>query len=233
MQCVIVAAGKGTRMMPLTETTPKPLLPVCDKPIITHIVEALPAVITELIIVVGYKGEQIREYCGDTFLGKRVQYVEQANYAGGTGDALMCAKPLVTGKFLFMYADDIHGRAALAEAVLCEHAMLGAHSDTPEHFGVLVIDEAGCLVEIQEKPKDPPSNTVNIGGFVLQPDIFEYVTPISEAHGEVLATDMLTAYAKDHAVKVVMQDHWIPLGRPSDITTAQATLCPGGVEKAG
>lgn len=233
MQCVILAAGKGTRMLPLTEHLPKPLIKVCGKPLIEHIVAALPTIVTELIIVVGYKGEQIRDYCGSEYLGRKVQYVTQENYAGGTGDALRYAKDLVTGKFLFMYADDIHGDAALAAAVEEEHAMLGAYSDTPERFGVLVTDAAGNLIEILEKPANPPSNTVNIGGFVLTPEIFSYEAAVSEVHGEVLVTDMITAYAAEHPVKVITQDLWIPVGRPEDIATAEALLCPDSVEKAG
>ena len=93
MQCVILAAGKGTRMRPLTEHTPKPLIKVCGKPILQHIVEALPAEIDELILVVGYLEEQIRTFCGAEFCGRKVKYVTQGNSAGGTGDALRCAAP--------------------------------------------------------------------------------------------------------------------------------------------
>lgn len=220
-------------MRPLTETTPKPLIKVCGKPLLEHIVKALPTEITELILVVGYKEEQIKDFCGNNYLGKKVQYVTQTDFAGGTGDALMYAKDLVTDKFLFMYADDIHGAEALAEAVKCDHAMLGAHSDTPENFGVLVTDESGHLLEIIEKPAVPPSHTVNIGGFVLTPAIFNYITSISEAHGEVLATDMISAYAKDYPVKIINQDLWIPVGKPEDIAKAEVILCPKGVEKTG
>ena len=68
MQCVILAAGEGTRMRPLTLAMPKPLVPVCGVPLIEHIVRPLPKVIDELIIVIGYKGEMIREYCGEEFM---------------------------------------------------------------------------------------------------------------------------------------------------------------------
>ena len=77
MQCVIIAAGRGTRMRPLTDTTPKPLLKVCGKAVLDHIVEALPTQITELIIVTGYLGEQIREHCGEEFYVRPVTYLEQ------------------------------------------------------------------------------------------------------------------------------------------------------------
>jgi len=225
MQCVLICAGKGTRMLPLTESTPKPLLTVCGKPILEHIVEALPSEIDELVLVVGYKNEQIREYCGEEYCGRKVTYIEQKDYAGGTGDALMCAKGVVNGKFLFMYADDIQGSEALAKVVVEDHAMLGMHSDTPEHFGVLVQHGDGTLKEILEKPENPPSNMVNIGGFVVDESIFEYDIAISDS-GELYATDMLTAYAVDHPVKIIEQDQWIPIGNPEQIGIAEQILCP-------
>ena len=229
MQCVIICAGRGTRMRPLTDSMAKPLIPVCGKPILDHIVEALPSKITELVLVVGYRSDEIRAHCGGVFFDRSVTYVEQENHAGGTGDALVCAKELLHDTFLFMYADDIHGKAALAKVVEEEHAMLGMVSDTPERFGVLVQNEDGTLQEIIEKPEEPPSNLVNIGGFVVNTDIFSYDILVSHL-GELLVTDMLTAYAKDHPVKIIEQDVWLPIGYPEHIEEAERELCPERVD---
>jgi bifunctional UDP-N-acetylglucosamine pyrophosphorylase/glucosamine-1-phosphate N-acetyltransferase len=212
-------------MRPLTDTIPKPLIPVCGKPILQHIVESLPTVIDELVLVVGYKKEQIEAFCGEEFLGKKVTYLTQDNFAGGTGDALMRAKDSVTGKFLFMFADDIHGKEALAEIVAREDAILGAHSETPEHFGVFVLNDDRTLKAIIEKPENPPSNIINTGAFVASTDIFKYVVPVSSS-GENYATDMLTEYAKEHVMHVVMQSQWIPIGYPENIAQAEAIICP-------
>jgi UDP-N-acetylglucosamine diphosphorylase / glucose-1-phosphate thymidylyltransferase / UDP-N-acetylgalactosamine diphosphorylase / glucosamine-1-phosphate N-acetyltransferase / galactosamine-1-phosphate N-acetyltransferase len=229
MQCVIICAGKGTRMRPLTESTPKPLIAVCGKPILEHIVDALPEEIDELILVVGYLKEQIMDLCGDEYKGKRVKYVVQENFAGGTGDALLRAKELVTGKFLFMYADDIHGNKALAGVVKKEHGMLGMRSKTPERFGVIELTEEGTLAQIVEKPEHPTSDLVNIGGFVLDPSIFSYsVSP--SASGELYVTDMLNEYAKEHKVEVVEQTFWLPIGYPEHIVEAEAVLCPTQID---
>ncbi|MBP9836302.1 MAG: NTP transferase domain-containing protein, partial [Candidatus Pacebacteria bacterium] len=174
MQCVILAAGKGTRMRPLTETVPKPLVKVCGKPLLQHIVEALPVEIDEIILVVNYLEDQIRAFCGTEFCGRKVQYVTQANPSGGTGDALLCTKSLLKGRFLFMYADDIHGAKALEAVISHPYAMLAAHSHEPQHFGVIELNADGTLKSIQEKPEVPPSNFINIGGMVLDLDIFNY-----------------------------------------------------------
>jgi len=229
MQCVIICAGKGTRMRPLTENIPKPLIKVCGKPILEHIVEALPSEIDELILVVGYLKEQIEAYCGEEFLGKKVRYATQENFAGGTGDALLCAKNLIQGKFLFMYADDLHGKNALARVVTEEHAMLGMRSKTPERFGVLEQNVDGTLKQIVEKPEYPTSDLVNIGGVVADVSLLSYNVPVSLS-GELYVTDMLNEYAKVHPVQIIEQDMWLPIGYPEHILEAEAILCPTQID---
>lgn len=226
MQCVILCAGKGTRMRPLTEDTPKPLIEVCGKPILQHVVEALPDEVTDLVLVVGYLADQIKHECGDVYCGRRVQYVHQENFSGGTGDALLCAKDILKDRFLLLNADDVQGAAKLKEAVQAEHAIIAATSDHPEDFGVLVEKDDGTLDGIIEKPKDPPSNLINTGGYVLDTHIFEYEVALSSDSGELYVTDMFTQYAQDYQVVIVQQDEWIPVGKPEDVATAEAILCP-------
>ncbi len=223
MQCVILAAGRGTRMRPLTDNCPKPLLTVAGKPILEHAFDSLPEIIDEVIIVVSYRKEQIMAWGGDSFQGRSIVYCEQQNPAGGTGDALMCAKDALHGKFLLLNGDDIYGKAMLKHAVSLDHMIFGFHSDTPERFGVLVPDSDGTLKAIIEKPKDPPSNHINIGGYVLNDSIFTYAVPLSPG-GELYVTDMVTAYAKDNPVQIVEQDLWLPIGYPEDITRAETIL---------
>lgn len=223
MQCVILAAGEGTRMRPLTLTKPKPLIEVAGKTILDHIIDVLPSEISELVIVVGYKGEQIREHCGVEYKGRNVTYVVQEDPKAGTGDALFCASEVVKDKFLMMYGDDIHGAEALEKAVQHENCILTAHSDTPERFGVFELNEDGTLKCILEKPENPPSNFVNIGGAVLTPDIFNYKPPLSKV-GEYYITDSITDYAQDYPVDVMEQSLWLPIGCPEDIQKAEGVL---------
>ncbi len=225
MQCIILAAGEGTRMRPLTLERPKPLIEICGKPLLAHIVETLPDVVDELIIVIGYKGDMIREYCGTEFLGRKVSYVVQENPKGGTADAVFQAAPLMHGTFFVIHGDDILGREALEEVSTKQHGMLAAQAEDPTKFGVLVMHDDGTLNTIIEKPENPPSDLVNIGGFVLTTDIFKYPAEPSPK-GERYLTDCVTAYAKDHPVSVVVEDLWITVGNPDDIAKAEAILCP-------
>ncbi len=223
MQCVVLAAGKGTRLRPLTEKIPKPLVPVCGKPILQHIVEALPQEIDEIILVVGYLKEQIEAYCGKEFCGRKVQYVTQENPAGGTGESLRCAETLLKDRFLVMYADDIHGRAALEEALSHQYAMLAVPSNEPQNYGVIELNKDGTLKSIEEKPQQPKSNLINVGGMVLDKKIFSYNSPRSSS-GEIYLTDMVTDFAKDYPVVVVEQRLWLPIGRIEDIAKAENAL---------
>ena len=128
-----------------------------------------------------------------------------------------------------MYADDIHGVSALAGVVKEDHAMLAMKSDMPEQFGVLTINNDGTLKEIEEKPANPKSNLVNIGGFVLNTDIFGFEASESDS-GEVYVTDMLTSYAAKYPVKVIEQELWIPIGTPEQVVAAESLLCPDEID---
>lgn len=222
MQCIILAAGKGTRLRPLTEHTPKPLVTVLGKPLLDHIVEALPSAVDELIIVTGYLEEQIRNHCGEEFHGRRVKYVHQAEQKG-TGHALWLCKDFIKGRFLFMFADDLHGAKDIARAASYTRSMLTLTTHTPERFGIVVRHPDGTLAEMIEKPEHPPSNLASTGVMVLDEHIFEYDLKV-EKNGEFYLTDIIAEYAKEYPIAIVEQDLWIPVGYPEDIEKAEKII---------
>jgi len=223
MQCVILAAGKGTRLRPLTDTIPKPLVKVLGKPLLDHIVEALPSSVDELIIVTGYLGEQIRVYCGKKFHGRKVTYVQQEEQKG-TAHALWLCKDLLKGRFLFMFADDLHGPNDIARATSYTRSMLTLTTNTPEKFGIVVRHPDGTLAEMIEKPVHAPSNLASTGVMVLDDNIFKYDPYAVETKGEYYLTDVLRQYAQDYPIAVVEQQLWIPIGYPEDIEKAERIL---------
>lgn len=223
MQCVILAAGKGTRLRPLTDTIPKPLVKVLGKSLLGHIVESLPSSIDELIIVTGYLEEKIREHCGDTFHGRKVTYVHQEEQKG-TAHALWLCKDLLKGRFLFMFADDLHGPGDIARATSYTRSMLTLTTDTPEKFGIVVRHPDGTLAEMIEKPEHAPSNLASTGVMVLDDNIFKYDPYAVETKGEYYLTDVLREYARDYPMAVVEQNLWIPIGYPEDIEKAEKIL---------
>ncbi len=222
MQCVILAGGKGTRLLPLTENIPKPLVEVAGKPLLDHIVDALPTAVTELIIVTGHLGDKIKEYCGEEYFGRKVTYVHQAEQKG-TAHALWLCKEHIKGRFLFMFADDIHGVNDIARATSFTRSMLTLTTDTPERFGIVVRNPDGTLAEMIEKPKCPPSNLASTGVMVLDEHIFEYEVKTT-LNGEFYLTDVIAEYAEKYPIAVVEQSLWIPIGYPEDVEKAEKLL---------
>ncbi len=223
MQCVILAAGKGTRLRPLTDNLPKPLVKVSGKTLLDHIVASLPSAIDELIIVTGYLEDKIKEHCGKEFYGKKVTYVHQEEQKG-TAHALWLCKDLLKGRFLFMFADDLHGAIDIARATSYTRSMLTFTTDKPEKFGIVVRYPDGTLAEMIEKPEHPPSNLASTGVMVLDENIFKYDPYAVETKGEYYLTDVLREYAKEYPIAVVEQSLWIPIGYPEDIEKAEKIL---------
>ncbi len=226
MQAVILAAGEGKRMRPLTLTRPKPMIEVSGKPLLARIIDALPSEIKKVIIVVGYKGEMIRDYFGEKYGGRRIKYVEQLEPLG-TGHALHLARPFIRGRFLFMFADDLHGPEDLREALNHPLAILAARHPEPTRFGVIETGPDGRLFAIEEKPATPKTNLVSTGAMVLDDRIFDYEL-VRHENGEYYLTNPLSELAQEHPVMVVEQGFWVPLAYPEDVKEAERILAERG-----
>lgn len=224
MKAVIFAAGEGKRLRPLTLDKPKQLVKVLDKTLIEYVWDVLPDVIDEVVLVVGYKQDMIREFLGEEFKGKKVTYVVQEAPLG-TADALNRCKSHIENeeKFLLMYADDLHGKEAIEKCFEHELALLVSPVDQPRKFGVVVLNEDGTIKNIEEKPEYPKTNLAATGVYVLSPKIFDY-QDIEMKNGEYYVTDMIEKLLQDHPVHVVRSSFWVPIGYPEDITSAEEIL---------
>ena len=210
-------------MRPLTLEKPKPLLTVNGKPLIEHIIDNLPKEIDELIVVVGYKGEQIWEFLGENFNGLKVQYVWQKEKLG-TGHALKLCQPMLgDGKFMMLFADDIHGREGLERLLNHDRAILTAEVDDPRRFGVVHADAKGKIIDFEEKPENPKSKIVSTGAMTLDGRIFKY-EPSLHQNGEYYLTTMIEQMLKEHEVFAVPSSSWIPTATPEDLKRAEEIL---------
>lgn len=224
MQAIILVAGEGKRMRPLTLVKPKPMLEVLGKPILVHIIEALPSQVDEIILVVGYKQEMVRAYFGDSFAGKKIVYVFQDKQLG-TGHALELCRDLIRPgeRFLFMIGDDLHSKTAIANLLKHDLSMLVHEHANPSRFGVVEVNDKGEVVSFIEKPKNPKSNLVSPAVFVLDDRIFKYPKKLHEA-GEYFAVDQISQMMKDEKFVVEKSDFWHPIGYPQDIDSAEMLL---------
>ncbi len=222
MQAVILAAGKGTRMHPLTLEKPKQLIRAVGKPIIEHIVSSLPQEITDVIVVVGYKGDMIIEHCGEEFCGRKMQYVWQ-HEPRGTAHALEQARHLLHDSFLLMYGDDLVDGSAITRALQHKSCLLAFEHPDPRAFGVIELKEDGTLKTIVEKPEHPATNLVSASGLVLHTDLFNYYDEWPET-GEQYVTHALNRYAQDHPVHIEQLAFWYPMNSIEQLEEAERVL---------
>ena len=216
MIAVIPCAGEGVRMRPLTLTKPKQLLEIAGKPILEHIFENLPDEINEVILVVGYLGDKIRDYFGGEFGGRKVQYVVQENTTG-TWVALLKAKPFLNEKkFLVLLGDDVLDKASIEKCLKHDLAVLVGEVEDPRRFGVVVTNETGKILDFVEKPKNPPSNLANTGVQVLDSKIFDYPAR-RHPNGEFYLTDSISQLAREYDVFVEHAKMWLSIATPEDL----------------
>lgn len=222
MKAVILAAGEGTRMRPLTEENAKPLLPVAGKPILEHSIDLMKDYIDEIILVGGYRIEDLEEYFSND---PEIRIVEQEE-ALGTAHAALQAKEFIDSKTVIMNGDDIYGEKAV-EALKHDSAVLADRSDEPEKFGVFEL-EGGKISGLIEKPENPSSDLVNIGFYVVQPEFFDLLEEVEESErGEYEITDAINRYIEDHDVEFVETDQWLPCSYPHQLLDANLKLIDG------
>jgi len=217
--CVILAAGEGKRMRPLTGSRPKVMLPLAGRPMLEHLLTAaIQAGITEYIIVVGYGEASVREYFGDgKAMGISIRYVTQKRQRG-TGDALMTVAPLITSPFLLLNGDMILKADDIRAMITAPAPTMGVFTSThPEDYGVVTM--TGTIITgLEEKSPRPKSDLINAGIYHFEPDIFgqlELITP--SPRGEIELTDALMNYIKVGNLHGMQLSFWADMGSPWDL----------------
>lgn len=221
MKAVIFAAGKSTRTYPLTLTRPKPLLPVANRPILAHQIDALRGIVEGVVVVVGYRAEMIRDRFGAACDGMPIEYIEQKEQHG-TGHALQQCEGALHGPFLALNGDDLYDRGDLAALAAADQGGLARTVEDPRQFGVYEVDAQGRAVRIVEKPKGPASKLANIGAYKFTPDVFAYLRGVKPSErGEIEITSAIQMLADRHAFRVVeSKGYWLPIGYPWDLLGA-------------
>ena len=223
MYGVVLAAGRGTRMRPLTDRRPKPLLPVGDRSLLERVFDTAREVVDEFVVVTGYRGDAIRDGVGEAYRDRPVHYVEQAE-ALGTAHAVAQAEPVVDDDFLVLNGDvvvDASLPRALADAK--GTAVAATEVPDPRAYGVLSTDADGALTGIVEKPADPPTNLANVGCYAFEPEVFEYIdrTPKSERGEYEITTTIDLLLGDGRRIDVARYDGtWLDVGRPWELLEA-------------
>ena len=223
-QAVIMVGGKGTRLLPLTLTRPKPAMPVLDKPFLKYLIESMAdAGIEEIFLACGYKSDVLAHAIGDgSDMGVRIIYSDEDTPLG-TGGAIKRLEDRLDPVFLAANGDTLTSVDIAAQ--IREHFESGAavtdslsEVDDPSQAGVVRIDGDGRILEFQDKPKreEACSNLVNSGVYVVDKKVLEYIPK-----------DTFYDFSKDLFPLLIekgerLQGHmakgvWVDIGRPHDL----------------
>lgn len=215
MKAVIFAAGKSTRTYPLTLTRPKPLLPVANKPILQHQLEALMGIVDTVLLVIGYRGEMIRDRFGDHFGSIALEYVDQQEQKG-TGHALLQCEQHISESFVAINGDDLYDRKDLEALAAHENGALAKHVDDPSMYGVYVVDAENRVTRIVEKPSEAISSLASMGAYHFGPEVFDVLHKVTPSErGEIEITSAIQMLADSSAFHVIKaQGYWLPIGYP-------------------
>lgn len=221
MKAVVFAAGKSTRTYPLTLTRPKPLLPIANKPILAHQLDALPDAVDTAVLVVGYRHEMIRAAFGAEYRGRKLVYVEQVEQKG-TGHALLQCARLIEEPFMAFNGDDLYAAEDFARLALQRQAALVKTVEDPRRYGIYEVTAENKVVRLVEKPEEVFSNLANIGAYKFTPEVFDVLAHTAPSgRGEIEITCAIQTLADRGDFRVVVAErHWLPIGYPWDLLDA-------------
>ncbi|MHC1598517.1 MAG: bifunctional sugar-1-phosphate nucleotidylyltransferase/acetyltransferase [Candidatus Methanofastidiosia archaeon] len=216
MKAVILMAGKGERLHPITNTRPKALIPLGNIPLIDHVIMSLEGMVDEFVFVINYKQDMIRDYVTQFHPDLHVRYVVQKD-VNGTATAVMSAQ-YIKEPFVCLNGDVFVERDCIKNAIgvfkkTGNQVISVKNMDNDGSYGS-VVERYGKLDNIFEKTGLSKKSLVNIGVYVFKPDIFSAIrdTPLS-VRGEYELTDSILIQKEDFAV-VKYSGYWNDIGYP-------------------
>jgi glucose-1-phosphate thymidylyltransferase len=243
MQAVVLAAGKGSRLRPLTDDKPKAMVEIDDKPILTHCFEQLVELgADELFVVVGYLKEEIISHYGDEFEGVPITYSHQRE-ANGLAHALLTVEDHIDEDFMLILGDNIF-EANLEDVVRrqredrADAAFLVEEVPYEEasRYGVCDTNDYGEITAVVEKPDEPPTNLVMTGFYTFTPAIFHacHLTQPSGRDEYELSDAVNLLLQSGRTIDAIRMDGWrVDVGYPEDRDRAEEKLREGRAADAG
>ncbi len=213
---MILAAGKGTRMRELTKTTPKGLLKKKGKSLLEHAFTVLPRECEEIVIVIGYLGDQICGVFGDSWNGIPITYVRQGECVGTAGALKEAEQHLKGNEFIVLPCDDTYHETDISN--LCRSApsmLISTVQDRPVSAGNVQV-ENGRLVSITEGTHNPPV-MVATGAYYLTDKIFDHPPVQIPGREEYGLPQTVVEYAKIHPVRIIESVSWVQVTAPEDL----------------
>jgi dTDP-glucose pyrophosphorylase len=206
---VILAAGKGTRMEPFSARYPKPILPICNSPLLCHQIEMMKRIgIEEIIVVIGHLGHEIAQALGNGIrYGVKIRYVEQRETLG-IAHALGKLEPYISSDILltlgdvFLVTEDIESMKDIMAAHGASAVLAAKREENPEvikrNFSIL-LGEGNRVKRVTEKPRYPTSNIKGCGLYLFDQRVFDAIrrTPRTAMRDEYEITDTIQILIED------------------------------------
>ena len=236
MQALVLAGGEGTRLRPLTYTTPKPVMPLAGRPFLSFMLDWLGSHgVDQVILSCGFMSDAVRSVLGDIYDGMRLRYVVEDVPLGTAGPVrLALDEGVLAERFLVLNGDVLTDIDLTAE--VAQHEATGARVtlalypvDDTASYGVVPTAEDGQVTEFLEKSEGPaPTNRINAGAYVLEREVVETMVPGGRAVSfereifPLLPGHGLYGYAAD--------GYWVDIGQPLRYLEATWDLLAGRVE---
>lgn len=217
MKAVILAAGEGRRLRPFTETMPKVMLPVANKPIVEHVVDALAANgVTDIIIVVGYKKESIMHHF-KSYTKANIQFVFQEKQLG-TAHALLHAEDHINDSFLVLPGDNIISPSSISKLVQNknDYALIIKTFDRPSKYGMVSISK-NILQNIVEKPKTDETSLISTGIYKFPKSVFQDIRTVTNKGEYKLTATIQNLLKKETQINAIQANEWLDVVHPWDL----------------
>jgi len=234
---VVLAAGEGTRLRPLTRNRPKPMLPAANRPILEYVFDALvTAGVDRVVVVVGYKRDRVQDHFGPTYRGVELDYVVQHKQLG-SGHALLQARGAVDESMLVVNGDRVIDGGIVTDTVAAfeesgDPTLSVLERPRTTQYGAVVLhgDEIEKLVE---KPDTDEYRLINAGVYAFDPTIFETIDTTPRTAGELALTDTLSRLVSGDRVRGVRTEGmWVDATYPWDLlAVAEEVMARGQIDE--
>lgn len=229
MKLILLAAGKGTRFYPLTQTIPKGLIPILDKPLLEHVLDAYLDNVTEIIFVINDElGSQIQNHFGTLYKGHSISYIIQTekDTRGTLGALSLCKDAIGNSMFCVSNCDDLVLGEDVKNAIQQNTTGIGlSHTTMPWYYLSIDTDQnfvTGFRRHVKEEALMIHDNFSN-GFYVLTPEVFE-MEPVLTNNGEIGLPQTLFANLDKYPLKVFDFKKWQPVNGPEDVEGAEKFL---------
>jgi len=231
MHCIIPAAGKGTRMRPLTWSLPKPLIPVAGRPVLAHVIDSLlDADVNHITLITGYLGDAIVSWARKEYPGIRIDFAEQKE-ADGLASAVLLAEPYVEdGPLMVVLGDTLFSADLSVLRGETRNMIVASPVEDPSRFGVVVMD-GDKVAELVEKPSEPVSNLAIVGvyyfsdGKKIMANCRHLKQKKLTTKGEYQLTDAMQLMLNNREPFGILDiDGWFDCGKPETLLETNRVL---------